>query len=302
MEKYYTKKSFSSLFVNHFVKYFSNKDIFLSQEKTMKYIENYNVDYKKTINKLKLTPEEGFNIPVYSYNGTLTNPKKRILLYLHGGSFLEEAISFQYKFAMKIAKMTDSTLIVPIYTLAPKGNYKKALQDLNEIWKKIQKLNLETNFLGDSAGGGLALSFSMYLKDNNIKRGKNILLLSPWLDVTLSNPEIVEIEKKDEMTGIAGNKYAGQLWATNQDLKNYLISPLYGNYEDLGLITIVTGEYDSLKPDCVLLKEKLKKSNLKYNYIEYKGQYHDFGAFPTKEGNMVIDDMVKIIKEEFYGE
>lgn len=298
MEKYYNKKSLSSIFVNHFIKYFSNKRIYSSKEKTIKYIANYKVDYRKDIEKFDFVLEEGFTIPVYSYNGRISAPKKRILVYLHGGSFIEEAITFQYKFAMKIAQMTDSTLVIPIYSLIPKGTYIEAIQDLNIIWNSLQLQNKETNILGDSAGGGLALSFSMKLRENNEKIAKNILLLSPWLDLTLSNPEISKIEKKDNMTGIEGNKYAGTLWADKQDLKHYLVSPIYGDFKNLGTITIVTGEYDSLKPDCVCLKEKLNNSNLEYNYIEYKGQCHDFGAFPTKEGKMVIEDIVNIIKED----
>lgn len=301
MEKYYNKISLKSIFINHFINFFSNKKIFSSKNKTIKYIENYKINHKEAIQKLNLKEESGYDIPIYSYNGTIKNPRNKILLYLHGGSFVEEAIDFQYKFAMKIADITDSTLIVPIYTLAPKGDYIKAQKDLSIIWEDLLKLNREINFLGDSAGGGLALSFSMKLRESNVKGAKNIIILSPWLDLTLTNPEIATIEKKDNMTGIEGNKYAGILWAGKNNLKNYLVSPIYGKFENLGLITIITGEYDSLKPDCVLLKNKLKESNIDYNYIEYKGQCHDFGAFPTKEGQLVIEDVAKIIKEEHNG-
>ena len=63
----------------------------------------------------------------------------------------------------------------------------------------------------------------------------------------------------------------------------------------LSKITIITGEKDILRPDCIKLSKKLADINIEHNYIEYKGQGHDFGAYPTKEGNMVITDIVNII-------
>lgn len=239
--------------------------------------------------------EESKNMKVYSYNGTLGKNKGRILLYLHGGSFIEEANIFQIKFAMRIAKKTNSTLIFPVYPLAPNSNYKNMYKLIDELYSKIRMNCNDINFLGDSAGGGFILSYAMYLKEKGIKQPNNIVMLSPWVDISMTNPELLVYEKIDNMCGVKGNSYAGKLWADDLDTKNYLVSPMYGDFNDLGFITIITGERDILKPDCLLLDEKLDELKIEHNYIEYKGQGHDFGAYPTKEGEMVIDDIVAII-------
>lgn len=297
VKKYYSKVSLKSRAINFLFNFTSSKKIFSNEQKTMEYIESiseYNDKYNLP-QKMGMSLEESSDIKVYSYNGSLENNKGKILLYIHGGSYVEQAVDYQIKFAIKIAIKTKSTLIMPIYPLAPKGNYKIMYKHIDDLYKKIIVNAKRINFLGDSSGGGFILSYSMYLRNKNVLQPKNIIMLSPWLDISMTNPELIKSEKRDPMSGIDGNKYAGRLWADGLDVKNFLVSPIYGEFNNLGIITIITGENDILKPDCLLLDNKLDLLNIKHNYIEYKGQGHDFGAYPTKEGNMVIDDIVNII-------
>lgn len=297
MKKYYDKVSLKTKMLNCLFKLSGIKKVFMDKEKTIKYIEK--ISEKKE--KYNLPQKMGMNVEtfgdmtIYCYNGNVKNNKGKVLLYIHGGSYIEEAISYQIKFAMEIAKQTNSTLIMPRYPLIPFGNYKTMYNLMNKLYVEILNNANSIEFLGDSAGAGFILSYAMYLRNNNKIQPENIVMMSPWLDVSLSNEELILSEKNDPMSGIIGNKYAGELWADDLDLKNYLVSPLYGDFNNLGKITIITGERDILRPDCIKLSKKLDDINIEHNYIEYKGQGHDFGAYPTKEGNMVITDIVNII-------
>ena len=51
----------------------------------------------------------------------------------------------------------------------------------------------------------------------------HIVLISPVLDATFSNPEAQKYEK-DPMLGIEGSKYLVELWAGNTSLDDYKIS------------------------------------------------------------------------------
>lgn len=301
MIKYYDKVSLWSKLVNKSFIFTGSKEIFASEENTKKYIEKITKKYKNynVPSKLGLKLEDYSGMEVYSYNGLLKNLNKKIILYIHGGSYIEEAGSFQIKFAMKIAEKTDSILIFPRYPLAPSGNYKTMYKLIDELYKKLAESNQTINFLGDSAGGGFILSYAMFLREKGLLQPRHILMLSPWLDISLSNPDLIESEKLDYMSSIKGNQYAGELWAADLDIKNYLVSPFYGEFNNLGEMTIITGERDLLKPDCLLLSKKLNELSIEHNYIEYKGQGHDFGAYPTKEGNMVIKDIANIVNGEF---
>jgi len=298
MKKNYNKISLLSKFVNNLLKKTSLKKDYLTEESTKKLIKRKSKKNYFVPEQLGLYKEQNKKMRVYSYNGSLSNPKKKIIIYMHGGSYVEEAVAFQIKFAMKIAKKSKATLIFPVYPLAPKHTYIDTYDLMLQLYEKLIETNKELIFLGDSAGGGFSLSFSMFLRDKKIKLPKKVLLLSPWLDITLENPEAKKKEKLDTTCAINGNIYAGKLWAGDLDNKNYLVSPIYGSFEELPEITIATGEYDTMQPDCIKLSKKLDKKNINHNFIEYKGQGHDFGIYPTYEGKLLINDFVKIIKEE----
>ena len=77
--------------------------------------------------------------------------------------------------------------------------------------------------MGDSSGGGLALSFNEYLAINNLKQPNDLILLSPWLDITLSSEKIETYEKKDPMLSCEPLREIGMLWANDIDPKDYRI-------------------------------------------------------------------------------
>ena len=298
MKKYYDKISLWSRILNSSFKFTNAKKNSDTVEGAKKFIEklsksnsNYNLP-----DELGLKKEKIDDMKVYLYNGNIDDNNKK-LLYIHGGSYIEEASYFQLKFAMKIAKKTNSTLVFPIYKLAPKGTYKTMYSFIEKLYDKLLKTNSEINFLGDSAGGGFVLSFAMYLRDIKISQPKNIIMMSPWLDISLSNPQTYEDAKNDYMCGVDGTRYCGELWSDDLDTKNPLVSPMFGDVKKLGKITIIAGGREILKSDCHKFSKILESNKIKYNYIEYKGQGHDFGAYPTKEGKMVIEDVSKIINQ-----
>jgi len=297
MKKMYKKVSLSSRLVNFVLKMINYKEKFTSVENTKKNIERISSMEYNLPKKIGFTLEKFDGMDVYSYNGKINDNKKK-LLYVHGGAYIENAIYFQLKSVMKIAKNTNSTLIFPVYPLAPKSNYKVAYELIEKLYKYLLENSNVINMIGDSAGGGFILSFNMYLRDNNIMQPKNIVMLSPWIDISLSNPKMKDYEKKDFILGIKGGQYAGNLWKAELESDNFLVSPLYGNFENLSKMTIIVGENEILKPDIDLLKEKLDKLNIEYNYFEYCKQCHNFAIYPTKEANIVMNDIVDIINKK----
>ena len=155
--------------------------------------------------------------------------------------------------------------------------------------------------MGDSAGGGITLGLAEKLSVNNIDLPDKVILISPWLDTTMSNEKIAEVQGNDkelnkEKLLIAGASYArgltqddeyfvnpingnlsklaGKSYAKNIETKNYLVSPLYGEASKLKNVTIFTGTYDILNPDCHLLQEKAKRVGVEIKIQEYETAPH----------------------------
>lgn len=146
----YKKQSLWSKILNNMFVLTNCKKNSSSEEAAKKFInkvskKNYMPKILKKFNKVI---KKG--ITFYTFNGSLQEKEKNLLLYVHGGNFVERANRFQISFAMKIAKQTNSILIFPQYELLPSGNYKKMYELLNVVYNEILNSNpKKVVFLGD---------------------------------------------------------------------------------------------------------------------------------------------------------
>lgn len=152
--------------------------------------------------------------------------------------------------------------------------------------------------MGDSSGGGLALGFAMQLSKENKPQPHQIILLFPWLDVTMSNKDILEIDKKDKILGIEPLQIAGKAFAGELDLKDYRVSPIYGDFSGLGKISVFVGTHDLFVADCRKLKSLAKTSNISMNYFEYPKMFHGWVLASMQESKVAKNQISSLIKNE----
>jgi pimeloyl-ACP methyl ester carboxylesterase len=143
--------------------------------------------------------------------------------------------------------------------------YAEALKEGNPIY-----------LIGDSAGGGLALAFAEYLRDNGTQLPQKLFLLSPWVDVTMSDPAIAEYEQKDLMLNSYGLIELGKLWAGELDTKDPSVSPLYGEMKSLPPTMIFTGTDEVMVPDNTTLYHKMREAGVDCSLIFGEGLWHVF--------------------------
>lgn len=187
---------------------------------------------------------------------------EQIILYLHGGSYIAELSSSHWQFLGNFVKDTKTEIIVPDYPLAPKYKYTDVFEMVTPLYKQIinKKGDKKLILMGDSAGGGMSLALMQHIAQEGLEKPNKTILISPWLDVTMENPDIKPVQENDrllnqELLKLAGISYAGSEEAT----KKYLVSPIYGPIDKLENITIYTGTNDILNPDVHKLKEMAKQ-------------------------------------------
>lgn len=270
-----------------------------------KNIEIFNEEMKKRQNdsldtsvvdkyKFKLEMKKKFinDMPVYEFIPKILKNNK-IIVYFHGGAYVEEISKQHIRFLELLAEKVGSKILVPIYKLAPRYTYKDAYKDLTDFYNIELKFIEEKNivFMGDSAGGGLALAFAQYLKEQGYIFPKDLYLISPWLDVSMSKKiEMKEIEVKDLMLGTDTLVEAGRLWAKgNENSDNYLVSPINGNLEGFNKISIFTGTHDILNLDSKRFRDKLRETNIILNYHEEEGLPHVFPILPLEESKKTLE-------------
>jgi len=223
-----------------------------------------------------------------------------VILYLHGGAYMGNIIKQHWNFIEQLAIRTDAVIIVPDYPLAPGSTCKETFNFIRELYNglRIDNPNKRIIFMGDSAGGGLAMGFVQELRNENLKQPDDIILFSPWLDITMTNPDLQILDKEDKMLSIKGLKSAGQKYAGNLDLEDYRVSPLYGNLTGICRISIFTGTKDILNADARKYKQLMNDQLIGFNYFEYPGMFHDWVVITSlKESHDVIMKVVNIVHD-----
>ncbi|MBT1706357.1 alpha/beta hydrolase fold domain-containing protein [Chryseosolibacter indicus] len=219
------------------------------------------------------------------------------ILYLHGGAYVQNFVRQHWNFLSMLVRHTHCTITAPDYPLAPKYTYRDAFDMVSPLYTQlIQKAgSVNTILMGDSAGGGFALALAQKKKnDNEIQSGK-IILLSPWLDLTLKNPEIEALDPLDPFLSIQGLRKAGRAYAGNSDLDNYMLSPINGPLEGLGEITIFSGSRDILCADARRLNLLGKAKGINIKYHEYKDMVHVWMLLNFTESKKAQKEIIALI-------
>lgn len=225
------------------------------------------------------------------------------ILYFHGGSYVAEASKQHWEFIEQIVNDTGATVILPDYPLTPKYNYKDVFKMVVPLYKEIIE-KIDTNNLivmGDSAGGGLGLALEEKVGEENLPMPVKTILISPWLDVRLTNPEIDEVQRKDKELNKETLKLAGIAYAGKDGINSYLVNPIEGELSKLKNVTIITGTHDILNPDVKVLKEKAEKVSAQIEVKEYEQAGHIWMIERNSSQELIeqgYQEILKLIREE----
>lgn len=224
---------------------------------------------------------------------------QKVILFLHGGAYVLQPMKMHFTLVHKIAQAIDAKVVFPIYPKTPKHQYRETYEKLEKLYRRILEENTNPNsiiFMGDSAGGGLSLGFAIYLKELSLPQPKEIVLFSPWVDIATDNPEIALVEPFDPFLKQSGIQEVAKFWA-GDDLKQPLVSPLFGDLSGLGRISIYIGTHDILYPDNRLLHEKLLKEGIEHRYIEREKMNHVYVGLPIKEARVDIQELIEELRK-----
>jgi epsilon-lactone hydrolase len=216
---------------------------------------------------------------------------ERRIIYLHGGAYVNELMAAHWGIIEQLIKVTGAAVTVPLYPLAPEYNHRHAFAFLDAVYQEqlSERPGEQIVFAGDSAGAGLALGFTVALMRQKSPLPSLLILFSPWLDLTLSDPAAALVEPHDVMLGIDGLRACGRLWAGADNPKAPELSPLFADLKGLPPITLFQGTRDLFVVDARAFAQRAGKSDARVSYYEYPGAFHVFmGATFTPEARDVF--------------
>jgi epsilon-lactone hydrolase len=207
----------------------------------------------------------------------------RAAVYLHGGAYISGIAPQHWTL---IGRLADAgvRVEVPLYGLAPQHTYRDAYPFVHEVYRQLAAEDPPRGIalVGDSAGGGLALGLAQELAGDGALR--RLVLLSPWLDLTLSHPQLDEVGRRDPWLAQPGLREAGAAWAGGDDPTLPRLSPGNGPLEGLPPTTVLVGTHELCLPDATDLLAAAGKAGVECDLTVVDGALHVYPLLPVPEG------------------
>jgi acetyl esterase/lipase len=201
------------------------------------------------------------------------------VVFLHGGAYVMEAALPHQLFMIFLARAGFRVSFLD-YPLAPEHQALETVSRTLAAYRELTSYYDDSwNLFGDSAGGGLAVVLAQQLRDQQVRpRPVKVALASPWVDLSLSNPLL---DGRDDLLLSRDTlRRDGQLYAGDLPLDAPLVSPIYGDLNDLGDLFIAYSESELLQPDCAAFADQAVAAGNSVTRFTTPNLFHDFLLAP----------------------
>jgi len=206
---------------------------------------------------------------------------RRCFVYFHGGSFVGQIVSAQWELMMDLARRSGGTCLVPIYPLAPDETAMQMTQRAaSVVTGAIQEFGADNvSLVGDSSGGAVVVAATQRLRDMSAELPGRLILLAPWIDLTMTHPDQPAMERRDLMVRRDFLLSAAHLYAAGRPLDDPLVSPLYGDFTGLPPMHVFTGARDSVVTDSRELVKRVREAGGEIELVEAPRMQHVYPIF-----------------------
>ena len=245
-----------------------------------------------------LERRDNSGMPVYHvYPRT---PSSAVIIYLHGGGYISTAVSAHAWLVDHLARRTGADVVMPLYPLTPHHTWSEAHRLVLDLYRRTVGENPGKRIvlMGDSAGGGLAAVIALSLAEAGDAQPDELALISPWVDITNTNPDIADYVDADPLMAPEPLTEIGRSWAGGTPLTDWHLSPIYGDLSGLKKVTTFVGTREIFLPDSTLFHAKLLEAGVDSTLHVGENLNHVYPMFPTPEGRRARRDLVRLVTGE----
>jgi monoterpene epsilon-lactone hydrolase len=208
-----------------------------------------------------------------------------VLLYLHGGGYLAGSPATHRPLAASLVRRVSGMAFVPQYRLAPEHPYPAALQDARNAYHHLlaeRGIAPERIIIaGDSAGGGLALSLALALRDEGTPLPAAVVAFSPWTDLAVTGHSLDENTERCAMFAGETVRRAARFYVGDSDATDPYVSPLYGDYRGLPPLLLHASHDEVLRDDTVRVAECARRDGVRVELRLWHRVPHVWQFFPA---------------------
>jgi epsilon-lactone hydrolase len=228
-------------------------------------------------------------------------PHDKAILYFHGGGFRLGSVSSHRELIARIAGASGYRVLAINYRLAPEHRFPAPLEDAIAAygWMLDQGLRPDNiAFAGDSAGGTLALTAMLGLRQRGLPLPAAGVLMSPWTDLAATGETYVSradadpIHQRPMIAALAKN-YLGE----GGDPRDPLVSPLYADLAGLPPLLIQVGDRETVLADSTMFADKARAAGVAVELQVWDGMIHVFQMFAElPEAHRAIASIAEFLK------
>jgi monoterpene epsilon-lactone hydrolase len=228
-------------------------------------------------------------------------PHDKAILYFHGGGFRLGSVSSHRELIARIAGASGYRVLAINYRLAPEHRFPAPLEDAIAAygWMLDQGLRPDNiAFAGDSAGGTLALTAMLGLRQRGLPLPAAGVLMSPWTDLAATGETYVSradadpIHQRPMIAALAKN-YLGE----GGDPRDPLVSPLYADLAGLPPLLIQVGDRETVLADSTMVADSARIAGVDVELQVWDGMIHVFQMFAElPEAHRAIASIAEFLK------
>jgi epsilon-lactone hydrolase len=241
-------------------------------------------------------PETMNGVRVYVVTPSVIPPEHRdkLLIHVHGGCYELSPGESGTTEAIIMAGLGHYKVISVDYRMPPEGYFPAALDDVLTVYKAVINTTDPKNVavFGTSAGGALVLETMLRAKQEGLRLPGAIAPGTPMSDLTKTGDSFYTNEKVDNVL-VSRDGFcdaAAVVYAHGHDLKDPLLSPVYGDMHGFPPAILTTGTRDLLLSNTVRVHRKLREAGVDAQLEVFEGLSHAQYQF---------DDRVPETKEAF---
>jgi acetyl esterase/lipase len=236
----------------------------------------------------------GVRVFVLTPNVVAPEHRDKLLIHVHGGCYELFPGESGTTEAIIMAGLGHYKVISVDYRMPPEGYFPAALDDAMTVYKAVLKTTdpKDVAVFGTSAGGALVLEMMLRAKQEGLQLPGAIAPGTPMSDVTKTGDSFYTNEKVDNVL-VSRNGFcdaATLVYAHGHDLKDPLLSPVYGDMHGFPPAILTTGTRDLLLSNTVRVHRKLREAGVDAQLEVFEGLSHAQYQF---------DDRVPETKEAF---
>lgn len=186
-----------------------------------------------------------------------------LLLFIHGGGFVACSSETHRPIPAYFAKL-GFRVFTPDYRLAPENPFPAAIHDLIQVFLAMGWGDppVPVSVAGDSAGGGLALSLMLSLRDAALPMPKAAALFSPWTDMACSGGSNQANEAKCSLFYAADLAACAAIYLAGAAPQNPLASPVYANLTKFPPLLIHVSGDETLLDDSLRIAQNAQQDGV----------------------------------------